>query len=477
MDSRLYVSTNEASYFVNNSLSCAPNPPTEGNYIVGDVVISSSQKHGIFGWVCVKSGEPGTWEVICDIVDVRNDVESNRLDIDELIRRVSKNELDIDNTENAIKLLDNRVGNNENEIKQINTQINIAKNTLVSLDNRISENTKHINDVEGDVDSLSQTVRINANTCASGVNNLQNELNTLKTVVGANADSAGEATSGLMKEINDLKEIVGANADSAGEATSGLMKEINDLKEIVGANADSAGEAATGLQKEINDLKEIVGANADSAGETASGIMKEINDLKEIVGANADSAGEATTGLQKEINDLKDFVGIGKDNTEGGNLLDQVEQLNNKTSTIGTVDIFSKNIVSDGALIDDSAASHGKCYKVSSSNVNRVVYRATLDDIKFGQYGICLRMKCSVSKNSIVARVRIFNGETYILDKQLNANEFAVNYTLIYGAFTYDVIGNSKNNLVIQVETIANAGVDVSFDYAYVNMIIPSVFL
>ena len=402
MDSRLYVSTNEASYFVNNSLSCAPNPPTEGNYIVGDVVISSSQKHGIFGWVCVKSGEPGTWEVICDIVDVRNDVESNRLDIDELIRRVSKNELDIDNTENAIKLLDNRVGNNENEIKQINTQINIAKNTLVSLDNRISENTKHINDVEGDVDSLSQTVRINANTCASGVNNLQNELNTLKTVVGANADSAGEATSGLMKEINDLKEIVGANADSAGEAT---------------------------------------------------------------------------TGLQKEINDLKDFVGIGKDNTEGGNLLDQVEQLNNKTSTIGTVDIFSKNIVSDGALIDDSAASHGKCYKVSSSNVNRVVYRATLDDIKFGQYGICLRMKCSVSKNSIVARVRIFNGETYILDKQLNANEFAVNYTLIYGAFTYDVIGNSKNNLVIQVETIANAGVDVSFDYAYVNMIIPSVFL
>ena len=402
MDSRLYVSTNEASYFVNNSLSCAPNPPTEGNYIVGDVVISSSQKHGIFGWVCVKSGEPGTWEVICDIVDVRNDVESNRLDIDELIRRVSKNELDIDNTENAIKLLDNRVGNNENEIKQINTQINIAKNTLVSLDNRISENTKHINDVEDDVDSLSQTVRINANTCASGVNNLQNELNTLKTVVGANADSAGEATSGLMKEINDLKEIVGANADSAGEAT---------------------------------------------------------------------------TGLQKEINDLKDFVGIGKDNTEGGNLLDQVEQLNNKTSTIGTVDIFSKNIVSDGALIDDSAASHGKCYKVSSSNVNRVVYRATLDDIKFGQYGICLRMKCSVSKNSIVARVRIFNGETYILDKQLNANEFAVNYTLIYGAFTYDVIGNSKNNLVIQVETIADAGVDVSFDYAYVNMIIPSVFL
>ena len=280
-----------------------------------------------------------------------------------------------------------------------------------------------------------------------------------------------------MKEINDLKEIVGANADDASSAASGLMKEINDLKEIVGANADSAGEAATGLQKEINDLKEIVGANADSAGETASGIMKEINDLKEIVGANADSAGEATTGLQKEINDLKDFVGIGKDNTEGGNLLDQVEQLNNKTSTIGTVDIFSKNIVSDGALIDDSAASHGKCYKVSSSNVNRVVYRATLDDIKFGQYGICLRMKCSVSKNSIVARVRIFNGETYILDKQLNANEFAVNYTLIYGAFTYDVIGNSKNNLVIQVETIANAGVDVSFDYAYVNMIIPSVFL
>ena len=61
---RYYVSTEEASFFNNNRMGYANNIPTEGNYKVGDFIISSTQENGVFGWVCTVAGNPGEWEVI-----------------------------------------------------------------------------------------------------------------------------------------------------------------------------------------------------------------------------------------------------------------------------------------------------------------------------------------------------------------------------------------------------------------------------
>lgn len=61
---RYYVSTEEASFFNNNRMGYANGIPTEGNYKVGDFIISSTQENGIFGWVCTVAGNPGEWEVI-----------------------------------------------------------------------------------------------------------------------------------------------------------------------------------------------------------------------------------------------------------------------------------------------------------------------------------------------------------------------------------------------------------------------------
>lgn len=39
------------------------NPPEDGNYKTGDIVWNTSPKSGGFvGWVCIKSGKPGTWK-------------------------------------------------------------------------------------------------------------------------------------------------------------------------------------------------------------------------------------------------------------------------------------------------------------------------------------------------------------------------------------------------------------------------------
>ena len=64
MSMRYYISTEEASFFINNRMGYANSIPTSGNYKVGDFIISSTQENGIFGWVCTVAGTPGEWEVI-----------------------------------------------------------------------------------------------------------------------------------------------------------------------------------------------------------------------------------------------------------------------------------------------------------------------------------------------------------------------------------------------------------------------------
>ena len=61
---RYYVSTEEASFFNNNRMGYASSIPTNGNYKVGDFIVSSTQEDGVFGWVCTVAGNPGEWEVI-----------------------------------------------------------------------------------------------------------------------------------------------------------------------------------------------------------------------------------------------------------------------------------------------------------------------------------------------------------------------------------------------------------------------------
>ena len=67
MDKRIYVSTNEAEYFIENSMSIGDGIHISGYHKVGDIIISNIQTDNIFGWVCIKEGEPGEWDVIVDL--------------------------------------------------------------------------------------------------------------------------------------------------------------------------------------------------------------------------------------------------------------------------------------------------------------------------------------------------------------------------------------------------------------------------
>ena len=49
------------SYFEIGKMEIGSSNPTTGTYNAGDVVVSSTQTNGIYGWLCTVSGTPGTW--------------------------------------------------------------------------------------------------------------------------------------------------------------------------------------------------------------------------------------------------------------------------------------------------------------------------------------------------------------------------------------------------------------------------------
>ena len=61
MDLQYYISSEEASFFINNKMGSSDRIPTRGEYKVGDFIVSNTQENGIFGWVCTVAGIPGTW--------------------------------------------------------------------------------------------------------------------------------------------------------------------------------------------------------------------------------------------------------------------------------------------------------------------------------------------------------------------------------------------------------------------------------
>ena len=49
-------------YLENNQIDISDSIPTEGNHVVGDIVIKETQvEHMAIGWICIEAGNPGVW--------------------------------------------------------------------------------------------------------------------------------------------------------------------------------------------------------------------------------------------------------------------------------------------------------------------------------------------------------------------------------------------------------------------------------
>ena len=142
---------------------------------------------------------------------------------------------------------------------------------------------------------------------------------------------------------------------------------------------------------------------------------------------------------------------INTNKTNIANLSSQVTALSEKTSgTDSSVDINSKDIQSSGTLSTDNYASYGKSYTVTAGSSNINLYSATMNEVKYGRYGICLRMKISNnSSTSNVVKLTVYNGSTAINTTNFTGKAFSSNsdYSLLYSSFDYTGNGSVKQNL------------------------------
>lgn len=168
---------------------------------------------------------------------------------------------------------------------------------------------------------------------------------------------------------------------------------------------------------------------------------------------------------------------IEKINTDVSELEDKVSR---GSGSYGLADLNTPGAITNGELIEDMGASHGKAFQVtSSSESNKALYSGVFSDIKFGKYALCLRLKTNNITTSNILQIMIFNGSNVIKTENITGAQFgtAGKYQYIYSTFDYEGDGITKEPLRIHVVTQLIDGVTVCFDYAYISMIIPAVFL
>ena len=196
MSTRLYVSTNEATFFNTNVMGCSSSPPSEGSYIIGDFYISTVQQQGVFGWVCVESGTPGVWKDICNIGDVNESIKQNQNNIEDLRARVVAAE--------AI-------------VKDLELSAGVD---VFALEKTVNEVVRNINDHEEDIIYL-KSIDTEIKATVSNTQNIailnKDNIATLTTQVGLNdrdIDVLKAADNDLKSSISNTQDIANSNKDN-----------------------------------------------------------------------------------------------------------------------------------------------------------------------------------------------------------------------------------------------------------------------
>jgi hypothetical protein len=333
MKKRLYISNDEAGFFDNNKMLCLDNPPTQGDFIVGDIVISNKQENGVFGWVCVLAGSPGRWEVINDLRPIQEAIEQieqrqdNMVNVDianikKQISQMAMQALTIDKEhKDELNRINDKVSANTNNILNINTEISNIKQTAGNLQGSIDQVVTGIN---AQVQTNKNNIQINSDRIAvlegKQVNN-EKEIQDIKTFVGLG--DGEEGGSNLQDRLDNLEEFVGIEAEGDQK---GLIQQLEELRELIGANAEGDEEAQKGLIQKLEELRELIGANAEGDEEARGGIIKDINDIKQMVGYV--DGNTYTVPLLEKINGLQNLVGTpAKDDDPATGLHKDIEDL------------------------------------------------------------------------------------------------------------------------------------------------------
>ena len=143
------LNTNNNGYFENNQIDISDSIPTEGNHVVGDIVIKETQvEHMAIGWICIEAGNPGVWSEFGGMFDVPIELDPESVGMNELNSEVKSKLLLSDSIVINVQALQSAVANcaTKDDLKNIDLSLYATKEDLENID--ISETVGELGNLE-----------------------------------------------------------------------------------------------------------------------------------------------------------------------------------------------------------------------------------------------------------------------------------------------------------------------------------------
>ena len=194
------LNTSNNGYFENNQIDISDSIPTEGNHIVGDIVIKETQvEHMAIGWICIEAGNPGVWSEFGGMFE--NDepivLDPGSVGMDELNSEVKSKLILVDSIAVNVQALQSAVANcaSKEDLKNIDLSLYATKEDLENID---------ITDTVGLLDDLETSEK---STLVGAINELTDHIQEINNKYDLLQESIGEITAALIDSCNELSDL------------------------------------------------------------------------------------------------------------------------------------------------------------------------------------------------------------------------------------------------------------------------------
>ena len=195
------LNTNNNGYFENNQIDISDSIPTEGNHVVGDIVIKETQvEHMSIGWICIEAGNPGVWSEFGGMFE--NDepivLDPGSVGMDELNSEVKSKLLLGDSIVVNVQALQSAVANcaSKEDLKNIDLSLYATKEDLNNIDLSLYATKEDLENID-----ITDTVGLLDELETSEKNTLVGAINELYRIMNENKNEAIAAINDLIDKL------------------------------------------------------------------------------------------------------------------------------------------------------------------------------------------------------------------------------------------------------------------------------------
>ena len=195
------LNTSNNSYFENNQIDISDSIPTEGNHIVGDIVIKETQvEHMAIGWICIEAGNPGVWSEFGGMFE--NDepivLDPGSVGMNELNSEVKSKLLLCDSIAINVQALQSAITNcaSKDDLKNIDLSLYATKEDLNNIDLSLYATKEDLENID-----ITETVGELENLETEDKSNLVNAINELYTTLNGHKEEVVNIINNLIDKL------------------------------------------------------------------------------------------------------------------------------------------------------------------------------------------------------------------------------------------------------------------------------------